>query len=178
LADATTREGDLDALMARLSRGDRSAFDPLYKALRPRAIRLARVQLGEAAAGDVAQAALLNVFARASEFTAGKPCLPWFYAIVANEIQGRRRRDGTLLVGEAPPDRRVSDEPDPEAQLIERELERAVELAVDALDAPSANAVRAMLGRVPAPEVAPATLRKRLSRAYLRLRVLLGGDHG
>ena len=178
MADALTREGDLDALMARLSCGDRSAFDPLYEALRPRAIRLARGQLGEAGAGDVAQAALLNVFARASEFTAGKPCLPWFYAIVANEIQARRRRDRQLVVGERSPDEQAADGSEPEVQLIERELERAVELAVDALDVQSANAVRAMLGQTPMPEIAPATFRKRLSRAYARLRVLLGGDHG
>jgi RNA polymerase sigma-70 factor (ECF subfamily) len=177
MADPPPREGDLDALMARLSRGDRSAFDPLYEALRPRALRLSRARLGDDSAGDVAQAALLNVFARASEFTAGKPCLPWFYAIVANEIQARRRRDGRLVLG-AEPAESALDEPDPEAQVMQRELERALDLAVGALDDASANAVRAMLGLVPMPAVAPATFRKRLSRAYGRLRLLLGGDHG
>jgi RNA polymerase sigma-70 factor (ECF subfamily) len=160
----TIRERDLDALMARLSCGDRSAFDPLYEALRPRAVRLARQKLDEASAGDVAQAALLNVFARASEFSAGRPCLPWFYAIVANEIQARRRRDGRLVLDERPPE--PADDRNPEVQLLEREVERAMDLAVDALDVQSANAVRAMLGRTPIPEVAPATFRKRLSRAY------------
>ena len=164
--------------MARLSRGDRSAFDPLYEALRPRALRLARARLDDVSAGDVAQAALLNVFARASEFTPGRPCLPWFYAIVANEIQARRRRDGRLVLGDEPAENGAADEPDPEAQVIQRELERALDLAVGALDDVSANAVRAMLGLTPMPEVAPATYRKRLSRAYGRLRLLLGGDHG
>jgi DNA-directed RNA polymerase specialized sigma24 family protein len=178
LADPPTRERDLDALMARLSCGDRSAFDPLYEALRPRAVRLARARLDEGSAADVAQAALLNVFARASEFTAGRPCLPWFYAIVANEIQARRRRDGPLVGGERPPDEQPAEGHDPEVQLMERELERAMEVAVDALDVQSANAVRAMLGREPMPDVAAATFRKRLSRAYARLRALLGGDHG
>ena len=178
MADPPTRERDLDALMARLSCGDRLAFDPLYEALRPRAVRLARARLDEGGAADVAQAALLNVFARASEFTAGRPCLPWFYAIVANEIQARRRRDGPLAGGERPPDEQPAEEHDPEVQFMERELERAMEVAVDALDVQSANAVRAMLGREPTPDVAAATFRKRLSRAYARLRVLLGGDHG
>jgi DNA-directed RNA polymerase specialized sigma24 family protein len=146
MADLPPREGDLDALMARLSRGDRSAFDPLYAALRPRAVRLARARLGEGSAGDIAQAALLDVFARASEFTAGKPCLPWFYAIVANEIQARRRRDGRLVLGEEPTET-AFDGADPEAQVMKRELERALDLAVGALDDASANCAGTRGGR-------------------------------
>jgi RNA polymerase sigma-70 factor (ECF subfamily) len=72
------REVDLDAAMARLAGGDRSAFEALYTALRPRAIRLAEMRVGAANAHDVAQTALLNVFARASEFSPGRPCLPWW----------------------------------------------------------------------------------------------------
>ncbi len=167
--------------MARLACGDRGAFDALYRALRPRALRLACARLGETSAGDVAQAALLRVFARASEFTPGKPVLPWFYAVVANEIQARRRSDGRLVPDAGALEERAleSDEPcDPEARFLARELERAVDLAVDDLDAPSANAVRAMLGRGPMPEASPAAFRKRLSRAYARLRILLGGGYG
>src|SRR5271169_2868791 len=62
-----TNEAELDTLMDRLADGDRAAFDPLYTALRPRAVRLARARLGDAHAEDVAQAVLLRVFARASE---------------------------------------------------------------------------------------------------------------
>jgi RNA polymerase sigma-70 factor (ECF subfamily) len=163
--------------MARLACGDRAAFDPLYEALRPRAFRLARTRLDDASAADVVQAALVNVFARASEFTAGRPCLPWFYSIVANEIQARRRRDARLVLDERVPENQTADQADPEAEMIDRELERALELAVDSLDVKAANAVRAMLGRAPMPDVAPATFRKRLSRAYARLRILLGGNH-
>src|SRR6187401_3131830 len=93
---ASTREADLDELMSRLAGGDRSAFDALYQALRPRALRLVTMRLGAGHAADVAQSALLNVFARASEFERGKPCLPWFYAVVANEIRSARRRDARL----------------------------------------------------------------------------------
>ena len=85
------READLDAWMSRLASGDRSAFEPLYAALRLRARRFALMRVGDEAADDVTQAALLKVFARASEFTPGKPCLPWFYAIVVNEIRAARR---------------------------------------------------------------------------------------
>jgi RNA polymerase sigma factor (sigma-70 family) len=168
------REAELDALMTRLASGDRSAFAPLYEALRPRAIRLVTMRFGPAHAADVAQAALLAVFARASEFRPGKPCLPWFYAIVANELRAARRRDARLVVADLAEDALVDDR-DAEGELIARELERAMELAVDSLDADSANAIRALLGRAPLPDVPPAAFRKRVSRAYTKLRLLLGG---
>ena len=169
------REAELDALMGRLASGDRAAFGPLYAALRPRAVRLVRMQLGEADAADVAQAALLNVFSRASEFTAGRPCLPWFYAIVANEVQACRRRGARLVLDAHATGAVVDDDDDAETKYVARELERALELAVDALDEPAANVIRAMLGRAPLPAMSPATFRKRVSRAYAKLRILLGG---
>jgi RNA polymerase sigma factor (sigma-70 family) len=161
--------------MARLSNGERAAFEPLYGALRPRAIRLARARLGEDLAPDVAQSALLKVFARASEFTPGRPCLPWFYAVVVNEIRGARRGQHA---NEEPKESDWVDTNDGETELAARELERALELAIESLDETSANAVAAMLGRVARPAVSPETFRKRLSRAYGRLRLLLGERDG
>jgi RNA polymerase sigma-70 factor (ECF subfamily) len=160
------REAELDALMARLAQGDRSAFDPLYAALRTRAARIAP--------DDVAQNALLKVFARASEFTPGRPCLPWFYAIVANELRAASRRSARLQFLEEPPD--VASETDIEAQYVRRELERALELAIDSLDDESSSAICALLGRATMPKIPGPTFRKRVSRAYAKLRVILGGQ--
>lgn len=168
------REAELDAWMSRLARGDREAFDPLYLALRPRARSLALGRLPKPLADDVAQSALLRVFARASEFTPGRPCLPWFYAIVANEIRSAQRREARIIPMEISPEAIVETH-DAESAMIDRELERAFELAIESLDADSARALAAHLGRVPPPDVPPATLRKRVSRAYAKLRLLLGG---
>lgn len=82
----------LDALMSRLSQGERRAFDPLFRALYPRAVRLARVKLSEDHAADAAQSIMMKVFSRASEFEVGRPVLPWFYAVAANELHTLRRR--------------------------------------------------------------------------------------
>jgi DNA-directed RNA polymerase specialized sigma24 family protein len=169
-----TREADLDELMARLTRGDRTAFDGLYAALRPRAMRLVAIRLGEHRAADVAQSALTKVFANASDFEAGRPCLPWFYAIVANEIRSARRSEARLVATELHDDALV-DPYHAEAQMVDRELERALDVAIDALDADAANAIRALLGRQPLPDLPPPTFRKRVSRAYTKLRILLGG---
>lgn len=168
------READLDAWMTRLAGGDRSAFDPLYAALRPRARALAAARLRNPIAEDVAQNALLRVFARASEFTPGRPCLPWFYAIVANEIRGARRREARMVPMEIAPDGMV-DPHDAESAMLERELERALALAIESLDEDSARAIAVVLGRAAPPDLAPATLRKRVSRAYAKLRLFLGG---
>jgi len=168
------REAELDDLMARLARGDRSAFDRLYEALRPRAQRVVAMRVPPSQAADVVQSTLMNVFARASEFTPGRPCLPWFYAIVANEIRASIRRESRLVASDVAEDALV-DEAAPDSLLIERELDRAVERAVELLDVESANAIRALLGRAPLPDVAPAAFRKRVSRAYAKLRLLLGG---
>jgi RNA polymerase sigma-70 factor (ECF subfamily) len=171
-SDVARDEAELDALMDRLSDGDRSAFDPIYAALRPRAVRFARARLGEAHAEDAAQSTLLRVFSRASEFERGRPVLPWFYAIAANEIRAIARRRAVAEVDherEAPRD--------PESELCDRELRRAVECAIADLDEDSAAAILAVLERGPRPEAAPATFRKRVSRAYARLRTILRGQY-
>jgi RNA polymerase sigma factor (sigma-70 family) len=168
------READLDAWMSRLAGGDRSAFEPLYLALRTRARRLATMRLGETAADDVTQSALLRVFDRASEFTPGKPCLPWFYAIVVNEIRAAQRKDARQVPTDIAADAIVDSSDDAESQMIERELGRALELAIESLDDDAASAIAAVLGRAPLPACAPATFRKRVSRAYAKLRLILG----
>jgi RNA polymerase sigma-70 factor (ECF subfamily) len=169
--DAT--EAALDALMGRLAAGDRAAFEPLFQALHPRAVRFARGRLPAASADDVAQNALLKVFAHAARFAPGRPALPWFYAIVANEIRAARRQSRgytALDAGEGD----SAEERSHEDELLERELLRALERAIDSLDQASAEAIQAQLGRDPRPQLTSSTFRKRVSRAYARLRLLLG----
>jgi RNA polymerase sigma-70 factor (ECF subfamily) len=173
-------EDGLDRWMSELSQGERGAFDPLFRALYPRALRLAQARLGPTRAADAAQAALERVFARAGEFTPGRPVLPWFYAIVVNEVRalaregGEGRSEAERLAGEswaAPPD-------DPERLLLEQELHRAVERAVASLDDGSAETIALLLDGGARPAIAAPAFRKRVSRAYARLRLLLGGFDG
>lgn len=81
------------------------------------------------------------------------------------------------MLNESEAHARPSETASAEAQLLTKELERALELAVDALDDDAAHAIRALLGRASVPNVNPATLRKRVSRAYAKLRLLLGAHH-
>jgi RNA polymerase sigma-70 factor (ECF subfamily) len=169
-------EDELDRWMARLAEGHRDAFDPLFRSLYQRALRLARARLPADAASDVAQSTMMKLFARAADFEAGRPVLPWFYAIAANEMRAAIRQGDRLVAVAEMPD--PPSEDNPERAIVERELARALEVAISSLDAPSAEAIHAVLGRGPAPVIEPATLRKRVSRAYARLRALLGAAHG
>jgi RNA polymerase sigma factor (sigma-70 family) len=166
--------------MARLSRGDRDAFDPLFRALHPRAARLARVRLPPDQASDAAQAIMLRVFARASEFEAGAPVLPWFYAVSANELRSRERKRARERARAAEESRagEVRGPDDPERLLLDQELRRLVDQAITTLDDTSAEAIASLLDEAPRQAPAGPAFRKRVSRAYARLRLLLGGTLG
>jgi RNA polymerase sigma factor (sigma-70 family) len=168
-----TSERELDGLMNRLADGDRAAFEPLFEALWPRALAAARRRLDPHAASDAAQSTMMKLFARAPEFLCGSPVLPWFYAIAANEIRAvHRRAKPTVEVDEA-----LAGGDDPERSAMDRELRAAVARAIEELDGPSAKAIAVLLGEGERPAIDDAAFRKRVSRAYAKLRMLLGG-HG
>jgi DNA-directed RNA polymerase specialized sigma24 family protein len=173
-------EGELDHLMAQLAQGERGAFDPLFRALHPRALRFACARVGPDRGADAAQAALVRVFARAGEFTPGRPVLPWFYAIVANEVRALARKGGAArqeTERSAAEAWAVAPE-DPERRLVEGELRGALERAITSLDDASAETIAVLLGRSAGPAITAPAFRKRVSRAYARLRLLLGGSDG
>jgi RNA polymerase sigma-70 factor (ECF subfamily) len=173
-------EAALDALMARLAEGDRAAFDPLFDALHPRALRLARARLDPAAAADAAQATLYKLFAYAPRFQPGRPVLPWFYAIAANEVRALMHARHAAAARHVPVEdaERLAGDDDPERGLLAQQLRRALDEAVARLDTASVAAIEAVLGEGTRPSVTPATFRKRVSRAYAQLRTLLGGAYG
>jgi len=161
--------------MERLAAGDRSAFDVLYEALHPRAVSVATRRLHDRAlAADAAQSTLLQIFARASEFEPGAKVLPWFYAVCANEVRRVERKRGVS----APADESREDIADDDALSAEEalqraEMRRALAHAIAELDTVSAEAIGAVLGEA-RPMIPEATFRKRVSRAYARLRLLMG----
>lgn len=160
--------------MSRLADGDRAAFEPLFRALWPRAVAAGRRKLDPQAAADAAQSTMMRLFARAPEFRRGAPVLPWFYAIAANEITAvvRRARTNDVALGEA---EALASADDPERAALDRELRAALAKALDSLDATAAEAIAALLGEASRPAIDDVAFRKRVSRAYAKLRMLLGG---
>jgi RNA polymerase sigma-70 factor, ECF subfamily len=156
----------LTALVLRLADGDRSAFDPLYDAVATRVDAICARALGPGPdAEDAAQTALVKLFERVDRYDPRRgPALPWILGIAAWEARTVRQR-------------RVRRRED----LVEVDVE-APEPAPDLLGAlpdlapADREVLRAALGEIERPDVAPATFRKRLQRTLERLRALVGGE--
>jgi RNA polymerase sigma-70 factor, ECF subfamily len=180
-------EVTLNRLMDRLVDGDREAFTPLYEALHPRALAVARrrLSLTPADAEDAAQRIMTTLFARAVEFTPGRPVLPWFYAIAANETHAVARkkklqtaREGHLSDPALHAIAADGSDQDPEEALSLAEMRELLREAIRALDPLSAATIEGQLVASTPSGPLPPTVRKRLSRAYARLRLLLASAYG
>ena len=165
--------------MQRLADGERAAFDVVFTALHPLFFRIAMRSLPAAEADDVAQSALLKLFARASEFDRERDALSFALGVIAWEIRTartrtRRRRE----IGDEAIAARAADGGTPEADLIAEDLSRAVAEALGALSAEDAETLRAVARGERPDGTAPATFRKRVERALTRLRAAWKETHG
>ncbi|HEX8951008.1 MAG TPA: sigma factor, partial [Polyangia bacterium] len=84
---------ELQRCLSRLADGDRAAFRPVFDLAWPCAREVAaRMMRQEADADDAAQAALLKLFERASEFDPARDALAWIVGIVSYECLTLRRK--------------------------------------------------------------------------------------
>jgi RNA polymerase sigma-70 factor (ECF subfamily) len=164
-----TPEVTLDTLMARLARGDRSAFTEVFGHLWPRTLRLCQSLLGnEADAADAAQQALTKIFDRAAQYDPSLPALPWALAIASWECRtilrqrARRREVGT----DALPEAALTDG---EQTRIQADLVRAAIAAMGTLSDTDQETLVSTFWEEAA-SASGATLRKRRERALDRLR--------
>ena len=167
-----TEATDLNALMARLADGDRTAFTPVFRALWPKVYRLCQHLLRRTAdAEDAAQQAMEKILSRAPEYDVSRPALPWALGIAGWECRTSstrqmRRRE---LSDEAAPDAQDA-RPGADDALVERDL---IAAAMAALGTLSPNDQESLLATYfdRATSVGGSTLRKRRERALERLRV-------
>ena len=153
-----------------LARGERAAFDPLFRRLWPLLRGFARRFLPAEEADDAAQEALLRIFRRASEFDPARDALAWALGVAAWQVRthrtkARRRRED---VAQALPEQE-----DPAASPEERaaagELAAALGRALAELP-PDDAATLLAYARGERRDLPGATFRKRLERALNRLR--------
>jgi len=161
-----------------LARGDRSAFDPVFRRLWPLARGLAARCLPAVEAEDAAQEALLRIFARASEFDTRRDALAWALGIVAWQVRthrtrSRRRREEALETTPEPPGHERS----PEDAAVAKDLEATLDRALRELS-PADAATLIAYARSERPDIPGATFRKRVERALDRLRSLWRIRHG
>jgi RNA polymerase sigma-70 factor (ECF subfamily) len=167
--DDVDEETNLDALMARLADGDRSAFTPVFRRLWAPTFRMCMSMLkNEADAKDAAQQSMEKILARASSYDASRPAMPWALAIAAWECrtirQVRRRRRET-------PDELVK-EPmtsGAEDEMARRDLTHAALEAMGQLSEADKETLFATFWEESA-STSGATFRKRRERAVHRLR--------
>jgi RNA polymerase sigma-70 factor, ECF subfamily len=161
-----------------LARGQRAAFDPLFRRLWPLLRGFAARCLPGPDADDAAQEALLRVFSRASEFDAERDALSWVLGIAAWQIRthrarSRRRREETMPAAFERADGSAS----PEAAAMARDLAAGLDRALAQLP-PSDAATLVAYARGERPDLPGPTFRKRVERALRRLRARWRIDHG
>lgn len=168
----------LRARMTELADGDRAAFDEVYERVWPLVRAFVGRHLRSGEAEDVAQEALLRVFARAGEFDRDRDALAWILGIAAWQIRThrtreRRRREESL--DEEKHDRDAVDL-SPEEAAVRRERDLLVGQAMAALGPSDAATLQSYMTNE-RPAIAQATFRKRVQRAVERARALMG-KHG
>jgi RNA polymerase sigma-70 factor (ECF subfamily) len=121
-------------LMARVGQGEARAFQTLVRRHAGRAVALARRILGnQALAEEIAQDALLRVWIAAPRWRPQAAFRTWLYRIVVNLCLNAKRRPASFPLGAA--DDVADPAPQPDAQLEQREQDRLLAGAIEALPA-------------------------------------------
>jgi RNA polymerase sigma-70 factor (ECF subfamily) len=177
---------DQPELITRARRGDEAAWATLVGQYQEVVFRLAYLLCGDAdEAEDVAQEAFIRAYYALDQFDDARPLRPWLLRITANLAHNRRRAVGRYLAAlrrlfQADPDALVAALPETATQEWEaqtlwqavRRLNKAdqeiiylryfLELSVDETAASL--------------QIAPGTVKSRLSRAMDRLRTVVERD--
>ena len=170
---------ELQRCLVRLADGDRAAFRPVFDLVWPRVRDVAaRMMPHDADAEDAAQGALVKLFERISEFDPERDALAWIIGIVSWECMTlRRKRTRRREAGSAALDGVADGGGDPETRAISGELEAVAVAVMGQLRPEDRETLQVAIFGEGQRDVAPATFRKRVERALVRLRAAWR-DHG
>jgi RNA polymerase sigma-70 factor (ECF subfamily) len=169
---------ELRRLMGRLADGDRAVFGRVFALLWPRLRAFALRCAGPADGEDAAQAAVLKVFSRASEYDPERDALVWALGIAAWECRTirrkreRRREEPALALAQVP----SAAQGTPEDEIVDRDLRAAAAEVLGTLRPLDVETIAAAAGGQAA--ASGATFRKRLERAVSRFRLAWRARHG
>lgn len=162
--------------MVRLAHGDRDAFPIVFDGLWPHLLRFVRrATAGHPDSEDLAQQALLKLFARISDFDVTQDGVAWAFGIAAYEVRTLRkqilRRRETGVEGAF-----VAAGPSPEHSAITGDLHEAL---LEVLGELSPREREMLLGEATneSGSVTAATWRKRRQRALEKLRAVWSKRH-
>ena len=157
--------------------GERTAVDLLFGLLYPPVVGYATKFLGDATlAEDVAQDALVKLFGRLHQYDRERDALTWALTFTTWECRTARRRIHRRAETAAAVDHAV----DGRHAAEERELVHAALATLKTLPAHDRDVIAASLTDDDElkKSLAPATFRKRLERALVRLRTSWRSRHG
>lgn len=162
----------LHQVLLRLADGDRSAFDSVFEQLWPVFRRFTQRALrGVPEADDVAQEALMKLFAHVSRFDPARDALAWSLAIVANECRASRRRTVRRREDSMPDGELSLATHSPEDALLRDELEQLLGRAIESLNPLDRETIALALNSNDRKALWESTTwRKRWQRARTRLR--------
>jgi len=160
--------------MVRLADGDRSAFDFIFQTTWPLVHRFAiKMMASSVEAEDVAQLALTKVFSRATEFHRDKDALSWILGITAFECKTARqkvKRRKEDFQNEETLAQKSDQKASAEEHLVSKAIENAIQEALEGLSAQDQETIKIAIYEMARPNIPDATFRKRLERAFDRLR--------
>jgi RNA polymerase sigma factor (sigma-70 family) len=172
----------LNDAIVRLALGDREAFTVVFDGLWPPLVAfIDRAMPGYPDREDLAQRALLNVFARISEFDVTRDGVAWVFGIASYEVktlrrQLQRRRESAGADSAA---RELADDParSPEEIAIRRDLHTALTEALGELTPAERDVLMGEEEQRVEAGVSASAWRKRRQRALDRLRAIWGKRH-
>lgn len=165
---------DLNQHMIRLADGDRNAFDFIFEMTWPLVHRFALKMVSKGQeAEDIAQLALTKVFSRASEFDRNRDALSWIIGITAFECKTARqkvKRRKEDFNSEDQLSAKSDQSASAEDQLIQSAISAAIQDALNGLSVQDQETIKIAIHDMDRPNIPSATFRKRLERAFDRLR--------
>jgi len=163
---------ELTRLLVRLKDGDRDAFRPAFAVLWPLLRAFTERYAGASDAEDAAQAAVIAVFARASELDETRDGAAWALGIAAWECRTLRRRQHRRREDQGDAAERPSSSDSPEDAALARELRACVQQVLGELRPLDVETLLAY------GTASGTTYRKRFSRAVARFRIAWRARHG
>lgn len=165
----------LTTALVRLKRGERAAADEVFRRAWP-AVRAFAAQwlAGSDQVEDIAQQALVKVFAQVMDFEPSRDALTWVLEVTVWECRTERARVRRARLADAPTVEPIADER-PDAALEAAQLTEALRAVVAALPAADQQEIARLLLEEASGDAAG---RKRRQRAVDRLKALWRTLHG
>lgn len=165
---------NLSQYLIRLADGDRKAFDPIFEATWPMVHNFAlKLSSNSVEADDIAQTALSKVFSRATEFRRDGDALSWILGITAFECKTARKKVSRRKEN-FDQDNFLQDKADEsenaEEKLIVLNLDEAIQEVLKGLSEQDQETIRIAIHELERPNIPSATFRKRLERAFGKLK--------